>query len=47
MSNLTVDRILAAPKVTLDKNVYSHYWQDFGSSESYGYRVKKVADPLD
>ena len=47
MSTLTVDRILAAPKVTLDKSVYSYYWQEFDSSESYGYSVKKVADPLD
>ena len=31
-------------KATVNGNVNSHRWQDFGGSESYSYRVKKVVD---
>ena len=41
-STLKVVGILAA---TVDKNVNSHCLQDSSSSESYGYRMKKMADP--
>ena len=34
-SALKVVGILVAPKATVDRNVNSHCWQDFGSSESY------------
>ena len=55
MSTPTVERILVALKVTFDKNVSSHFWQGFGSSQSYdsqprqltGYIVKKVANPTE
>ena len=40
-----LSRLFVALKATVDRNVNSHYWQDSGSSESYGYRVEKVADP--
>ena len=42
---LKIVGISVAPKATVDRNVNSHCWQDSGSSESYCYRVKKVADP--
>ena len=45
MSFFEVFGILVALKATVDRNVNSHSWQDSGSSESSGYRVKKVADP--
>ena len=45
MSALKVDRILEALKATVNKNVNSHCGQNSGSSENYGWRVKKVADP--
>ena len=44
-SALKVVRILVALKATVDRNVNSHCWQDSSSSESYGDRVMKVADP--
>ena len=36
-----VNRILVAPKGTVDRNVIFHCWHDFGSSENYGYKVHK------
>ena len=47
MSALKVDRIFIGLKATVDMNANSHCWQDSGSSESYGYRVKTVADPAE
>ena len=44
MSALKVNRTLVVLKATVDGNVSSHCWQDSGSSESYDYRVKTVAD---
>ena len=44
-STLKVVAILVVLKATVDRNVNSHGWQDSSSSESYGYRVSKVADP--
>ena len=44
-SALNVVGILIALKAIVDRNVNPHCWQDSGSSENYGYRVKKVADP--
>ena len=44
-SVLKVADILVALKTVVDRNVNSHCWHDSGSSESYGYRMKKVADP--
>ena len=44
-SVLKVVGTLVALKATVDKNVNCHCWQDFGSSESYGYSVKKVVEP--
>ena len=38
MSISTVDRILVVVKTTV-RNVNSHCWQDFGSSESYSWQV--------
>ena len=37
--------ILVALKTTISKNVSSQCCHDFGSSESCGNRVKKVANP--
>ena len=45
MAALNVDRTSVALKAKFDRNIDSHCGQDFGSSESYGYRVEKVADP--
>ena len=40
MSAVKVDRVLAALKTTVDKNVNSHCWQDFGSSKNYVYQLQ-------
>ena len=45
--NPHVDRIFVVRKATVDRNINSHCWQDFGSYESHGYRVKKLADLLE
>ena len=44
MSTPSVHKILMALKATVNRNVNSHCWQDSGTSESYGDRVKKVGD---
>ena len=41
----TVDRSLLTLKAIVDRNANFHCWEDSGSSESYSYRGKKVADP--
>ena len=38
---------MVALKTKVDRNVNSHCWEDFDRSESYDYRVKKVADQLE
>ena len=43
----TVDRNLVAPKTIVDRDVNSHCCQDSTSSEIYGYRVRKVANPTE
>ena len=44
LSTTTNDEILVALNAIVDRNFNSHRWQDSGSSESYGYGVKKVED---
>lgn len=47
MSTPTVYTILVAPKATVDRNVKSHSWQDFGSrttKEWWIYISHNVAD---
>ena len=46
-SALKVVEILVALRATVGRNVNSHCLQDSDSSESSGYRVKKVMDPLE
>ena len=46
-STLKVVGILVALNATVNRNVNSHCWQDSSNSESYGYRVRKVVDPLE
>ena len=36
MSAATVDKILVAVKAKFERNVTTHYWQDFGGTERYG-----------
>ena len=43
----TVDRNLVAPKTIVDRDVNSHCCKDSTSSETYGYRVRKVANPTE
>ena len=47
MSALKVDRIFITLEATVDMNANFHCWHDSGSSESYGYRVKTMADPAE
>ena len=44
MSSPTVEKILSVLKTLVDRNVHAHRRHDSGSSESYGYKVKKVVD---
>ena len=45
MSTPPIDRILVAFRARVDKNLNSLCWPGSSSSESYGYKVKKAADP--
>ena len=44
MSTPAVDSNLVTLEAAVDRNVSSYCWKD---SESYSYKAKKVADPLE
>ena len=43
---LMVDRILVVLKATVDRNVNSQSWQDFGSSGSYVYEFQELTGSI-
>ena len=46
MSAPTIDRILAALKAAVDRNVNSYCWQEFGSSEKLRCQLRQLTGSI-